>query len=65
MSRVLENAHIVGGKTVNQIRRLEGTFSTEGTVCTKEIYVPLHLFYVLDIVCRMANAFLNIKYSFN
>ncbi|XP_073923514.1 centrosomal protein of 128 kDa isoform X11 [Castor canadensis] len=31
MSRVLENAHIVGGKTVNQIRRLEGTFSTEGT----------------------------------
>ncbi|XP_074221281.1 centrosomal protein of 128 kDa isoform X4 [Camelus bactrianus] len=31
ISCMLENARNVGGKSFNQIRRLEGTFSTEGT----------------------------------
>ncbi|XP_033706649.1 centrosomal protein of 128 kDa isoform X2 [Tursiops truncatus] len=31
ISCMLENAHNVGGKSFNQIRRLQGTFSTEGT----------------------------------
>ncbi|XP_026976018.1 centrosomal protein of 128 kDa isoform X2 [Sagmatias obliquidens] len=31
ISCMLENAHNVGGKSFNQIRRLQGTFSTKGT----------------------------------
>ncbi|XP_039112953.1 centrosomal protein of 128 kDa isoform X6 [Hyaena hyaena] len=31
ISSMLENAHNVGGKNFNQIRKLEGTFSTKGT----------------------------------
>ena len=67
ISSMLENARNVGGKNFNQIRKLEGTFSTEGTVCIKVIYVPLNsnFFCLSDNVCRTVNVFLNIGYSFN
>lgn len=67
ISCMLEDAHSIVGKNVNQIRKLEGTFSMEGTVCTKVIYVLLHFYYfnILDDVCRIVNAFLYIRYSFN
>lgn len=69
ISYMLENAPIVGGKTIKQIRRPKGTFAHpgEGTVRTNVTYVPLHFhyFYVLDGVCRTVNVFLNIGCSFN
>ncbi|KAM8948401.1 centrosomal protein of 128 kDa isoform 10-T12 [Lycaon pictus] len=41
ISSMLENARNVGGKNFNQIRKLEGTFSTEGTVCIKSTRLAL------------------------
>ena len=35
ISSMLESTRNVGGKSFNQIRKQEGTFSTDGTVCIK------------------------------
>lgn len=57
ISNMLESARNVGGKNFSQIRKLEGTFSTEGTVCIKVFmchYTPItFVFWIMSVEQQM------------
>lgn len=57
ISSMLESARSIGGKSFNQLRKQEGTFSTEGTVCIKVFmchYTPItFVFWIMSTEQQM------------